>query len=67
MDFVDIFGLLAQNDVETQSLSEYIAELSLLQSDLGRYPSSCVAAASVLIARLTKKKGNLVFLIDLKL
>lgn len=57
MDYVQLLGHLVQNDKETQNLSEYIVELSLLQSELGQYPTAQIAAAAILLARLTKVKG----------
>ena len=47
-----------QNDKETQSLSEYIVELSLLHSELGQYSPAQIAAAAVLLARLATAKGR---------
>jgi len=56
LDYLETIGQLANNDQRTQCLSEYIGELCLLQSDLGEYPQSQIAACCVLLSRLQEKK-----------
>ena len=58
LDYVQLIGLLANNEPQTQCMAEYVCELALLQSDLGPYPQAEIAASAVLLARLALKKGT---------
>ena len=57
LDYLHIFETLACLDSRSNYLAEYICELALLQSELGTYKQSEVAACSVLLANLALKKG----------
>ena len=56
-DYVELINLVAKNSAVCALYAQYICELALLQSDMGDYPQAKVAAASVLLARLSLQQG----------
>ena len=56
-DYLELISLCCGSSAVCHSLAQYICEVSLLQSDLGDYPQALVAAAAVLLARLTNGEG----------
>ena len=45
LDYIEILGLAANNDQKTQTMSEYLAEHTLLHSSLSRYSQSKLASS----------------------
>jgi hypothetical protein len=58
LDYLYIFETLAGLDLQSKYLAEYVCELALLQSELGAYIQSEVAASSVLLTNFALKKGK---------
>ncbi|XP_064644343.1 cyclin-F-like [Lineus longissimus] len=58
LDHLYIFETLASLDLRSKYLSEYVCELALLQSELGAYRQSEVAACSLLLSNLALKKES---------